>query len=515
MSERRFQATISGIPTRDTVNVRLGAGTTFDQVFQVPKGMSGLEILETQPDVNGREKGGKIYRWFKLQFHGGATGWVRDDLITVEGDGTRFGYPNLGTNATLAFDLTYGQTTPPAQAASSSAAVLPPLPDEQPVEQPQTAFTATISGIATRDTVNARPEPGTHKDAVGELDKGLSGLKVLDVQPDANGREKGGKIYQWFKLQTPIGQVWIRDDLITVQGDGTPFGYPNLGTNAVLAVDLTRGDTSPSSVTVKPPEQHKASSAPRQSDKPQGTQVQASGATVDSVERVKKASFLITATFEGSGYAAYNNYDAGIVSYGLIQFTLAAGSLGTVIEKYLNASQSETAKALQAYKARVQQRDPALRNDGRFKELLIAAASEPEMQKAQDEVATIKYWNAVMSGYIEPRGLKTPLAWALLFDMGVNFGTGHGFVRLAEEQLGVPKRSRPGENGITEEQLITRVAELRKKSHDTQAERDNLPGLKVRGDFWMKLIRQGDWALQGDANGNVNVKGRLIQVRNP
>lgn len=243
--------------------------------------------------------------------------------------------------------------------------------------------------------------------------------------------------------------------------------------------------------------------------------MQASGATVDSVERVKKASFLITATFEGSGYAAYNNYDAGIVSYGLIQFTLAAGSLGTVIEKYLNASQSETAKALQAYKARVQQRDPALRNDGRFKELLIAAASEPEMQKAQDEVATIKYWNAVMSGYIEPRGLKTPLAWALLFDMGVNFGTGHGFVRLAEEQLGVPKRSRPGENGITEEQLITRVAELRKKSHDTQAERDNLPGLKVRGDFWMKLIRQGDWALQGDANGNVNVKGRLIQVRNP
>ncbi|RMG81952.1 MAG: hypothetical protein D6712_15420 [Chloroflexi bacterium] len=516
MSERRFQATITGIPSRDTVNVRSGAGTTFDQTFQVPKGMSGLEILEVQPDVNGREKDGKTYQWFKLQFHGGATGWVRDDLITVEGDGTRFGYPNLGTTASLAFDLTRGDTTPPATAATAQGA------SPAPPATTTTSFTATLSGSAALDYINARPEPGTHKDPVGKLDKGLSGLKVLDVQPDVNGREKNGKVYQWFKLQTSLGDVWVRDDLVTVQGDGTPFDYPNLGTNAVLAIDLTRGDTTPpataAQVTIttseKPPEQHKTDGAPSQSEKPQGAPAQSSGATVDSVERVKKASFLITATFEGSGYAAYNNYDAGIVSYGLIQFTLAAGSLGTVIEKYLNASQSETAKALQAYWSRVQQRDPSLRNDGRFKELLIAAASEPEMQKAQDEVATIKYWNAVMSGYIEPRGLKTPLAWALLFDMGVNFGTGHGFVRLAEEQLGVPKRSRPGENGITEEQLITRVAELRKKSHDAQAERDNLPGLKVRGDFWMKLIQQGDWGLQGDSNGNINVRGRLIQVRN-
>ncbi len=196
-----------------------------------------------------------------------------------------------------------------------------------------------------------------------------------------------------------------------------------------------------------------------------------------------------------------------------MQFTLGSGSLGVVLERYLAAAESETAEELSKYRGAVAARDPNLRHDTTFKSLLLAAAEDEAMQKAQDEVATVKYWDAVVKGYIKHRGLQTPLAWALLFDMGVNFGTGHGFVRLAEEQLGVPKRSRPGENGITEEQLITRVAELRKQSHDRQAEEDHLPGLKVRGDFWMDRVRSKDWGLEGDSKGRVDVHGRMIQVR--
>ncbi len=199
----------------------------------------------------------------------------------------------------------------------------------------------------------------------------------------------------------------------------------------------------------------------------------------------------------------------------MIQFTLAAGSLNSVLTKYLAKSTSNTANNLRKYSDAVANRDPNLRSNNEFRDLLKAAATEPEMQAAQDSVATEKYWDAVVNGYIVARDLQTPLAWALLFDMGVNFGTGHGFVRKAEEELGVPARSKPGENGITEEQLITRVAELRRDSHYRQAERDNLPGLKRRGDFWINLIQAGDWALQGDDKGNVNVNGRLIQVRNP
>ncbi|MEQ9029312.1 MAG: hypothetical protein RLP44_11410, partial [Aggregatilineales bacterium] len=184
-----------------------------------------------------------------------------------------------------------------------------------------------------------------------------------------------------------------------------------------------------------------------------------------------------------------------------------------VMEKYLARSTTDTAKQLAGYLDRMRQRDESLRQDVRLKNLLVAAAKEPEMQLSQDEVATTNYWDKVVDGYITHRGLKTPLAYALLFDMGVNFGTGHSFVRLAEEQLGVPSRSRPGENGITEQQLIAKVATLRRDSHYRQADRDNLPGLKVRGDFWMTLVNQNDWDIMGDADGFVNINGRKVQVR--
>jgi hypothetical protein len=103
----------------------------------------------------------------------------------------------------------------------------------------------------------------------------------------------------------------------------------------------------------------------------------------------------------------------------------------------------------------------------------------------------------------------------MLFDIAINFGVMHGLVTRAEDDLGAPQRSRVHENGISEQQLMVQVADIRKRSHDRQAERDNLPGLKVRGDFWLTMAINGDWNLAGDANGNILVKGQPVQVRNP
>ena len=72
--------------------------------------------------------------------------------------------------------------------------------------------------------------------------------------------------------------------------------------------------------------------------------------------------------------------------------------------------------------------------------------------------------------------------------MGVNFGVNHGFVRLAEKDLGVPSRSNPAVTGLGEEQLTTYVAQLRKRSHDRQAAKTGYVGLSNRGNFWMKLL---------------------------
>lgn len=235
-------------------------------------------------------------------------------------------------------------------------------------------------------------------------------------------------------------------------------------------------------------------------------------------ERTYRASLAITRGFEGGGFDSYNNYDKGIVSYGIMQFTLGSGSLGRVIDKYLNACTSETATCLKSeFSTLIKGKDQSLRENNRFKELLKAAAKEKEMQQAQFDCAENDYWNVVLENYIQRRGnLKLPLTYALLFDMGINFGVNHSFVRRAEESLGVPSNSRPGDNGITEQQLIKKVAQLRKESHYAQADRDNLPGLKPRGDFWVNLTEQGDWYLQGDKDGFVYPKkGVKVQVKNP
>lgn len=234
-------------------------------------------------------------------------------------------------------------------------------------------------------------------------------------------------------------------------------------------------------------------------------------------ERTKRASFFITSAFEGS-FSAYQTYDRGIVSYGFLQFTLGSGSLGRVLERYLAKSSTPTADALRrGYQQRVAQKDTTLREDARFKELLIAAAAEPVMIDAQFDSATLDYWDVVMKNYIQRRGnIRYPLSYALFFDMGVNFGVNHSFARRAEESLGVTPNTRTGENGITEEQLILRMAELRRDSHYKQAAEQGLGGLRVRADFWMNIVAVGDWYLQGDAGGFLEPKpGRKVQVRNP
>ena len=231
--------------------------------------------------------------------------------------------------------------------------------------------------------------------------------------------------------------------------------------------------------------------------------------------RVRTVAFNIAARFEGGSYQTFQNYDDGIISYGRFQFTLASGALGRIVTQFLDTSSSETALALRDYETRIANKDSTLRQDRDLRELLVAAARELEMRQIQNETATTLYWEPIKRVAILPRNLQSPLAWALLFDIGIHFGVGDGFLRMAEREFGVQQRSPVIDNGLSEEQLITRVAELRKQSHDRQASMDGLPGLRVRGDFWLGLVRQGDWNLQGDDDGHIQIKGRPLQVRTP
>jgi hypothetical protein len=373
-----------------------------------------------------------------------------------------------------------------------------------------------IPHIPSVTEVNVRTGPATSNPLAFTVPVGMDSLKILDIQPDAEGKAKDGKIYQWFKLVFHGGAVgWVRDDLVDLIGNCAAQGYGSYA-QRTFAFAVTRTTPAPTPAAAPAPAPSPAPAPAPAPVNPAPTPVSSEVLNPTELERVRRAAFSITHAFEGKGYAAYQNYDTGIVSYGRFQFTLAAGSLGTVVKRYTERSVTATADELRRdYLPRVMSRDANLRGDLRFRDLLITAADEDVMKHVQNEVATEGYWNRMLSLSAEPRGIMLPLSLALLFDIAINFGVMHGLLTAAENELGVPAKSRVGQNGITEQQLITRVADIRKRSHDRQAERDNLPGLRVRGDFWVGLVGRGDWALLGDAAGNITVKGRPLQVRTP
>lgn len=466
--------TIKGIPDMPTiteVNIRETPSVKSAKKFTAPIGMGNIKVLDCQPDVDKTQMNGKVYQWFKVEFPGNATGWVRDDLVEIEGACGQFGYIN-DLSKTLAFDLNR-QTVAAAPAPIASAPAAPVAPAPSAPAAPAHVPAKTSAPAPTASTT---------------IDYEAQGKVRVRAQPNTSGAE-----VRWIQAT----EIVKCDKSSRTEAAGYIWWKHNDGWSAEKSLDGSQIFMIPAVIVG-------------------GPVVPISSRTgFDDPARIKKASYLLTGAFEGGGYAALNDYDEGIISYGIIQFTLAAGSLITVLQKYLAASQTDVANQLRGFQGRVEARDPNLRGDATFKNLLVQAANEQVMIDAQHAVADDKYWNKVWKGYIEPRGLVTPLGIALLFDMGVNFGTSHGFVRLAEEQLGVQPQSKPGTNGITEEQLIQRVAELRKASHDKQAKEQGYFGLMKRGNFWMRLINEGDWGLQGDGSGNAYPSGKTVQVRKP
>lgn len=404
-----------------------------------------------------------------------------------------------------------------------------------------TPFLVTVRGIPSSNIINVRTGPNTTYPKLTELAVGTMNLPVLEVRADDQNTQLQGRTYQWLRCTLPGGQTgWMRDDLVTVQGDGTPFGYPIVA-QPILAGSLTRkiapvGVTAPAPApqttvtvpaTLAPAATTPVPSAPVTAPTPVATTTAPAtpvtpaapavtpAPNVGSLDRVRRAAFAITSAFEGGGYATYQTYDSGIISYGRFQFTLAAGSFITVITRYINQANGPTVDGLRGYLPRINARDESLRKDDGLKNLCKTAAADPIMQNIQDQVATEGYWGDVIGLSIAPRNIKSALGYALIFDMAIQHGKYNFLIPKTETDLGVPSKSRVGENGVTEQQFLTKLAQNRKDNLYALAAKLNLPGMQKRGDFWVNLVAASDWNLQGDANGNVNINGKIVHVRNP
>lgn len=391
---------------------------------------------------------------------------------------------------------------------------------------------ATIRGILENPAIteiNIRAGAGTAYAVLFKAPVRLSGLGVLEVRPDEGQTAFQGKVYHWLRLAFPDGRDgWARDDLLELQGDGARFGY-GVVTTPTYAFTLAR-DASVSPVAagqhiIAPIGQREAVPSPAPVMTPASVPAPAPAvptpvvpptvATPAAADRVRRAAFNLTAAFEGGGYATYQNYDSGIISYGRFQFTLAAGSFITVCKLFTERASGPVADQLRAYLPRITARDESLRGDLALKALLLQAAQDSIMQNIQDEVARDGFYQPVVELSIAPRNIQTPLAYALIFDMAVQHGRFNHLLPKAEDVLGLPSKSRLGENGVSEEHFIQTLAQLRRDNLYVLAAKLNLPGMKPRGDFWVNLVAAGDWQLLGDARGNINVNGKLVPVRNP
>jgi hypothetical protein len=146
--------------------------------------------------------------------------------------------------------------------------------------------------------------------------------------------------------------------------------------------------------------------------------------------------WAITSIFESGrpegNPAAYQNSDAGIVSYGRHQATVASGSLAAVLDAFFPRSSSATSQALRnEFASRVGQRDGSLRDNGRFKELLLAAAAEPAMTEAQDEVFEANFYRPAVE-QARKRGIRTPLGVAAFYDTRIQGGLGDVLVAVTQ-----------------------------------------------------------------------------------
>ncbi|MEO8608768.1 MAG: hypothetical protein ABI690_12835 [Chloroflexota bacterium] len=418
---------------------------------------------------------------------------------------------------------------------------------------PSTPFQVIVIGDRDNPTiteVNVRSGPNRSYAALFRTIVGTTGYPVLEVRADDQNTLFQGRLFQWFRVTFPSGQEgWVRDDLVQISGDGSNFGYSiiaqptdaskvsrNLAVGVVAPGQEIGSGTqaapqaaapapaAPVAPTTTPVVSAVPTSAPApaQSVTPAVAPMPSPAPTPavtaiseDTADRVRRAAFNITGGFEGGGYATYQTYDSGIISYGRFQFTLAAGSFITVINRYIERSNSPAAGELRGYMGRINAKDQGLRQDTRLKELCIGAASDAVMQQIQDEVAVEGFYQPIVDLTIVPRGITLPLSYALIFDTAINHGRFNHLIPKTEEVLGVPSKSRLGDNGVTEVQFTTTLANVRRDNLYALADKLKFPGLKNRGDFWVGIVGAGDWSLQGDAGGAVHFNGKTVQVKNP
>jgi hypothetical protein len=355
-----------------------------------------------------------------------------------------------------------------------------------------------------------------------------NGRFLSDVTvPDGSLMEAGERFTKRWRLQNSGDEAWVGSDWLAFVGGhplGTRLRFPltsvAAGESHDLAVDLTAPDcpgfyrsywrlqddagtyfgdmlfVEIEVVRQRPTWSHLAPEAWRR--------------TIFAI-----TSVFETGTAEGNP-AAYQTYDAGIISYGRHQATLSSGNLGRVVQAYVQRSDSPTSQALQQeYLHRLLNNDRGLREDGRLRQLLITAASEPAMHEAQEMIFAQNFYQPSIESAHQYR-LQTPLGLACLYDTRIQGGLDIVANRTRDRLGGLPGHIGKDSNPIREADwllvfLDEREIRLLRLANQSAARGDQVNANALRvSTFRVEELRKLLLAGNLDLAGELVVRGQRI-----
>ena len=206
-----FVAHIIGLPafpTIMTVNTRSGPGTNNPILAKLVVGARDLRIVDVQADAQRASQNGRIYQWFALSLADGRTGWVRDDLIEIQGDGSEWGYGHIAQPMQAANLVRDTRVSSPAPAANPPSFIAPTSTTDE-------AFARCMFPGG----VNMRPGPGTNHNPVVERFQLGDEARILDAKPSEDGTP-----LRWILLEYRDKKAWVREDFVRLRGGFERFG---------------------------------------------------------------------------------------------------------------------------------------------------------------------------------------------------------------------------------------------------------------------------------------------------
>jgi murein DD-endopeptidase MepM/ murein hydrolase activator NlpD len=195
------------------VRVRERPSRNSKELFRMVTESLGV-CSDVKPDADGEASNGQVYKWFLVTFTDGRQGWLRDDLIDLEGDFTAFGYG------------TYAARTP----AFSALAPKPAQPGQpgQPGAKPVVFSGCDASVRRDVDGARVRSIPSIQGERITTLPSNTAVL-VQGIEPGQDGSP-----LRWLKVTVDGRNGYIREDLLSFSAGCAPLGVAIESASAAL-----------------------------------------------------------------------------------------------------------------------------------------------------------------------------------------------------------------------------------------------------------------------------------------